>query len=307
MQEKHIIVNYHYVEDPDPERGGIMPFSVYDFERQIEFLSKHYNFATVENVLKKAVARDTEKVCAITFDDGLKSQFINAVPILKTFSVPAMFFPITVTFKEKVPGVHKRHVLSSKVAPCDLIDLFNKYLRDNRPGEVDKYYIPKNRRIDPSRKLFMSVCAANFRIGFYAVPPDLEDAFLDYCFLYFKINEKEMANKLFMLPMEIKALKESDFEIGSHTHTHRPFAILCKNEIREEVKVANSVLFELLGAAPKILSYPYGSYNTDSIEVLKKEGFAGAVTIESHELTMESSPYAAPRFDANDIKKRQTI
>lgn len=71
--------------------------------RQIEFLSEHFRLTSVPEVFTAAQNKSTERLCAITFDDGLRDQYIHAVPILRKHRATATFFIITGTFAGFVP------------------------------------------------------------------------------------------------------------------------------------------------------------------------------------------------------------
>ena len=76
-----------------------MTIDISSFERQIRFLKKHYRIISSEDI-KNIIAGNTEKYlgkncCLITFDDGYEDNFINALPILKRYACPAIFFVAT--------------------------------------------------------------------------------------------------------------------------------------------------------------------------------------------------------------------
>ena len=121
LNDKHIIVMYHYVEDPRPNRGGIFPCSVEEFERQIAFLSGQYRIASVLDAYRAAQSESSERLCAITFDDGLKDQYVYARPILEKYNAPASFFIITGTLEGSMPFTHKMHTALSRVSADELV------------------------------------------------------------------------------------------------------------------------------------------------------------------------------------------
>jgi len=86
LDDKHIVVMYHYIENPSKERSGIHPCPVAEFERQVKFLSENYNIVSLKELFKAIKSGSDEKFCTLTFDDGLKDQYQNAVPILKKYS-----------------------------------------------------------------------------------------------------------------------------------------------------------------------------------------------------------------------------
>ena len=146
-EDRHIIVNYHYVEDPRADFAGIHPCAVKEFERQIAFLSRRYTLVTVPEAAKAAAKGSDENLCALTFDDGLQDQLEHALPILKKYRAPATFFIITSTLSGEIPAAHKLHLLLSKVSAEELIDSFNDFIRARYPKHTEPLRIPKDRRI----------------------------------------------------------------------------------------------------------------------------------------------------------------
>ena len=59
------------------------------FEHQINFIKNNFNIISSDDLLE---ARIPPKAALITFDDGFRSYFKNAVPILKKYSVPSIIF-----------------------------------------------------------------------------------------------------------------------------------------------------------------------------------------------------------------------
>lgn len=139
--DKHIIINYHYIDNARYDRRGIHPCPINEFERQVIFLKKIFTVTTIENVFSAACRKLPEKMCALTFDDGLRDNYINAIPILKKHKLTATFFPITRTFEDFLPATHKIHILLSLQNADALIDIFNTFIRSSFPKIAGTYSI----------------------------------------------------------------------------------------------------------------------------------------------------------------------
>ena len=59
------------------------------FEYQIKFIKERFNIISPDDLLE---CRVPDKAALITFDDGFKSFFRNAVPILEQYKIPAIVF-----------------------------------------------------------------------------------------------------------------------------------------------------------------------------------------------------------------------
>lgn len=298
---KHIIVNYHYVEDPSPKFSGAFPCSVAEFDKQIKFLSENYKIGSVPEVFGAAKNNSQEKICAIAFDDGLKDQYQNALPILKKHNAFGIFFPITSTLECRLPVAHKVHLLLSRVPIEQMIDVFNDYLAEFYPDLKAQYFIPKDTRLT-NKRLHETPAAANFKETLIRIPEDIKARFLRWCFSKFKLNEKKISSHLFMSREEIRDLKKQGMMVGNHSHSHYAFDVINEDVMRSEIKLSNKVLGEILGEVPTIFSYPHGRNNQASNRVLKEAGFQYALTIETREIKSQDDPLLLPRYDTNDIK-----
>lgn len=99
-KRKAIILLYHRITDEvdfiTKGMGG-KHTSIVNFEKQIRFLKKNFQLVTLEGLafLLRTKDRDSATYLAITFDDGFRDVYSNALPILKEYKVPATIFLMT--------------------------------------------------------------------------------------------------------------------------------------------------------------------------------------------------------------------
>lgn len=299
--DKHIIVNYHYVEDPRADFSGIHPCSIQKFEKQIAWLSDNFAITTIQNVFKAAQEKVSEKYCALTFDDGLKGQYKNAVPVLKKYDATAIFFPITMTLEGRLPGTHKIHILLSRFSTDELIDFANTFLNEYHPQLVKKYYIPKDRRITTKRKLRDDIKTANFKETMNILPNVVEEQCLKRLFEKIRLNEKKIVQKLFMSKEEIQTLEKEGFSVGCHLHNHYALDSQEPSLIKNEIRLSKERLANIVRKSSPVISYPHGGVNKTVIKIAKEEGFIYGFTIERREVHHNDNPLTLPRYDTNDI------
>ncbi|MFA6536531.1 MAG: polysaccharide deacetylase family protein [Candidatus Paceibacterota bacterium] len=311
--ENHIIVNYHYVEDPRDDLSGVHPCTPKEFERQVKFLSENYKIVSVGEVLeatrldvsrgaKPTVAGNPSRFCAITFDDGLQNQFQYAAPILEKYGATATFFVITSTFSGTVPSAHKIHVVLSAASTEKLIDMFNEFLIRTYPDLEAQHFIPKDRRITMRRK-YDSLLDANFKETLIVVPSEVRDAFLIEAFDKFGLDESTVNQMLFMKEAEISDLASRGFFIENHTHEHGSLEQVSVEALTADLETANSILHKLLGRRPTVISYPHGRFDERIRDVIVKAGLKYGVTIEPRSVSSKDDSFLIPRYDTNDLKK----
>lgn len=298
--DRHIVVTYHHVEDPHSGRTGIHSCSCADFERQVEFLSHQYRPTSIPEVYKAARANSTERLCAVTFDDGLKNQYSNAIPTLKKYKTPATFFIITGTLVGEIPTTHKIHALLSLFSGKELVDRSNLFLA-RQYSHLRQYHIPTDVRLTKKRAIFDTTEVSNFKETMTILPEKIKDNLLNHLCDSKRNTIKNMVRGFFMGKKDVQDLYASGFWIGSHTHNHEALDVLEKQEVQKTVHLSKEYLERLIKVRPTLFCYPHGSSTKDVRDVLRREGFEYAVTVEQRAITSKTSPFLIPRYDTNDI------
>jgi peptidoglycan/xylan/chitin deacetylase (PgdA/CDA1 family) len=301
LSDRHIIVNYHYVENPSPEFSGIYPCAVKEFEKQAKFLNENYKIVSVTSVVEAARSEKNDRLCAITFDDGLKDQYQYALPILKHFGIAAVFFPITSVWEGRLPTAHKTHVLLSKLSAINMIEVFHSFLKDFYPDLQHRYVIPLDRRLT-SRRLHEDIATANMKEILITLPEDIKAQFLRFCFKKFHLDESAIADQLFMSKQEVGELKKIGMEVGNHSHSHYAFDVTSEDVIRTELQLSQGILKKVLGQEPQIFSYPHGRFSELVKKSLKEEKFQFGLTIERRGIKSDDESLLLPRYDTMDLK-----
>jgi peptidoglycan/xylan/chitin deacetylase (PgdA/CDA1 family) len=78
---------------------------------------------------------------------------------------------------------------------------------------------------------------------------------------------------------QLARLRQEGFEIGSHTHGHRPLIGLPDAEAREELARSRREIGERLGAAPRFVAYPRGFYTARDKALAREVGYEGACAV----------------------------
>lgn len=84
--------------------------------------------------------------------------------------------------------------------------------------------------------------------------------------------------------------------IYNHTTSHAPLGLLTKDQIVTEVTHANADLEAKLGLKNTIVTYPYGSYDTEAINTLKELGTQGAFSTDTGSQHCLSTIMRLPRI-----------
>lgn len=99
------------------------------FESQMRYLNEHYNVLSIHDAIKK-ISTGTIKgdEVVITFDDGYMDNYIEALPILKKYDLPASIY-ITTEFTDHIKA-HPRYKEPAVSLHCSWNDI-NKLINNN--------------------------------------------------------------------------------------------------------------------------------------------------------------------------------
>jgi peptidoglycan/xylan/chitin deacetylase (PgdA/CDA1 family) len=79
---------------------------------------------------------------------------------------------------------------------------------------------------------------------------------------------------------ELREMKAAGMEIGSHSFSHRDLGAMTPQRQAEEIGRSKEALDRNLGQDSRYFCYPNGSYNAETLRLLRANGFRLAVTIE---------------------------
>jgi peptidoglycan/xylan/chitin deacetylase (PgdA/CDA1 family) len=193
--------------------------------------------------LEATTASDSEPCVLITFDDGYRDNFETAWPILKSLSVPAVFFIATEFIEQpRLPWWdHVARVIKQTEATRIVLD-------EPEPWTID---LEQRTRTEAIATLINRVLdrRLNYDDRFRAHIESRAGVTFD---------ESALGRALFMSWDQIRTLAEAGMAIGSHTHGHRWLAWLTQADQRFELAESKRILEERLHRPVEALAYPYG-------------------------------------------------
>jgi len=243
------------------------------FNKIISFLKKKYNLLDANIFLERCLSGLIKKkdIC-LTFDDGLKSQFDLAFPILQKKNIKAFYFIYSSAFKkpsnlEIFRDFRFRSYKKIDDFYNDFFSIFEKaYFKINKNNKIYKNYL-KN----------YNFYSLNDRIFRY-----LRDKVLDSR-SYLKIIKKMMKQKdydylsysknLIMSKNNIKRLIKEGNIVGLHSHSHE-VDLVNKNYKHQLKEYTTNLKFfkKEFNISCNSASYPFGRYNKDTLKVFEKIG-----------------------------------
>lgn len=304
-----IIVNYHHIDDEDKYKRGIYPVSKKRFKNQIEYLGKFYEFISEKDLVSAINKKNKlpKKSCIITFDDGLRNQYDNAIPILKKHKIPAIFFLNTLALSDKkVCQAHKIHFILSKVKEDIFIEKIFSYIKSLKNKKYDFEKINEKKLSLENRYDNKTTSLLKYLLTFF-LDQKTSRSIVDSIFKELCENENKYIEELYLNKQMISEINNSNlFSIGLHTKSHINIANSSEDAILKEIKDNYKYLSEELNIKDiKGLSYPYGNFNKDTLKKtlkqLKKMSLVYAFTMNRDLNENLHNPLFLNRYDTNDI------
>ncbi len=302
------IVMYHYVRNIKKSKyPNLKGLEFSDFRKQIFYLKKNFNILSNNQFIEILNSRKIPKKKSIllTFDDGYRDHFEYVFPFLKKQDVSAVFYPPIMCVRNKaVLDVNKIHFILAKEENrdkiLDLIFLYVKKILNKNPQQIGIEKINLLSRYDDKKTILIK------RLLQHHLPLPYRKKIVDKIFKHIvNYSEEEFSKILYMNKNNIQELYKNNFSIGSHGYNHYWWKKINKNE--QEMEIKNSInYFKKIKVFDKNFSvcYPYGSYNLQTLNLLKKYKIKFALTTRVGSINKKNikKVYELPRFDTNDFK-----
>ena len=288
-RNKIIILMYHGFT-PDYNHDGIENYrykhiSVDQFRLQIEFLSKYYNVISLDDLI--AHYTDGKSIpkypVVITIDDGYRSNYSLAYPVLKQFKVPAAIFLTTDFVDRKEPMWPDRieYVLNNtRKETSNLVldgETFNLGTRDAR--------ITADKKL---RKHLKNMPQENRSEIIEEIESGLGE----------KLQQNSELPEIYQ-PMEwneIREMEESGLvAFGSHTCSHPILPNCNEQHIEREMVLSRQRIEQNISKSCDLFCYPNGDFNDVTTRIAKETGYACALTTLEGMNTASSDRYKLKR------------
>jgi peptidoglycan/xylan/chitin deacetylase (PgdA/CDA1 family) len=290
----HGIMFHHFNDEKLHKKSGNEQGSISkdQFYKIINFIEKK-NILDADVFFDKLREKKLKKneVC-LTFDDAIKSQYNIALPVLNDLKIKSFFFIPTAIYDHKNQST--------------LIEVF-RHFRLNYFENIDEFYLNFNKLVEKDLNAFFKKVEKNISIKkkffpFYSTADIkfrlIRDLFLtkqEYeSIMLFMMNEKkylpnEHSSILYLNKNDLNQLKSLGHSIGLHSHNHPTLLENLTSEVQKlEYEKCLSIICNILDIEKseiKSMSHPSGSYNENTLEILKdlgiEIGFKSIMNIET--------------------------
>jgi len=308
-------IMFHHFHDNEIHTKGQGSIDKDVFYKMINFIGRN-NILDADVFFEKFKNNKLmENEVCLTFDDAIRCQIDVALPVLEELKIKSFFFVYTSLFEGKPDNLE-----------------FFRYFRMNYFKSVDEFYDNFYKVLDKDLKSFFeknSIKIKEKKIKFphYSISDIkfrlVRDVFLtkvqyeNTMFSMFKekkFNHNEYSKKLFFQKNDLQTLDNLGHIVGLHSHNHPTLLEKLsydeqKNEYEKNLSLISSILDKSKNEI-KCMSHPCGSYNTDTLEILKgfgiELGFKQIMSIEPEKgmKKINNSFLEIARQDHADIFKR---
>ena len=94
LRNTAVVVAFHRIQETDGSDS--LTIDAGTFERHCRFFARHFRVVSLRNLVSRLEhGMRLDRHLAITFDDGYRDNFENALPVLEKLSLPATFFVVS--------------------------------------------------------------------------------------------------------------------------------------------------------------------------------------------------------------------
>jgi peptidoglycan/xylan/chitin deacetylase (PgdA/CDA1 family) len=282
---KFVILCYHGIGESVNPLGTAPSCEI--FEQQMLFLRENYRVVSLEVLCRELSGSATsEPGVAITFDDGYRSTFTMAFPILQKYQLPATIYLMVDPVETNQVAWYDRVFLAMALAPSGELQLdldgprrFQLNSRQERLRAALEIVavlrtLPNSRRRECSALLEKRI----------SLPQDL------------------LCSRILTWD-QIRTMQNAGITFGSHTMTHPVVSQLDSSELERELTDSKRLLEERLGRPVVDFAFPFGKASDCSAaatQALERSGYRSAVTTVPGVNTPEINPYELRRLQVGD-------
>ena len=309
---KVTVLMYHYVRDLRNSRyPEIRGLDINDFKAQLDYLEKHYTFVTIEQIINTIERQEPlpQKAALLTFNDSYSDHFNNVFPLLDERSIQGCFYPEVAAIQEqRVLLNHKIHFVlaaaSNSKKVKDFIFSILDTIRNDYQLETKEYYyekLAKASKYDSKDTIFVK------RLLQSELPEQVREEVANQLFEEFVgVDQRVFSKELYLDDKQVRCMINHGMHFGILGYHHRRYDTMAKEEQEKEIKQAAKYLLEVGSNSSTLsVSYPWGAYNKETLEIMKSINCKVGFTTNAAVADLENHPkLELPRLDTNEIPKK---
>ena len=254
---------YHRVNDDRDPFFPAMPTAT--FERQMRFVTRHYRVVSLADMLRHLESGSPETVIALTFDDGYRDNYLNALPIMQRYGVPATVFLTTGCLDSGERPWFEQLAAAVKSTAREYIDI-----------EID---LPRRcwmrtpqERLHSSQMLF----------GLLRQTGEAERRqHLDALFKALSPPGLEAATDVMLTWDQVRQMNQHGIDFGGHSVTHPLLSKVTADQLQWEVAESKRRIEAEIQKPVRYFAYPNGrveDFGPSTKDAVRAAGYEAAMT-----------------------------
>ncbi len=288
MQQR-LIVTYHYIREHSGH--GVVGVTPRQFAQHVRAIRSQYDIVGLEDF--QAWRTGDGPAALITFDDALHDQQV-AADILRTCQAPAVFFAPMRPYSDLEDRWCMQHLLHALAEKLGFVELERRLAPALAALEIDEQDMHRRYHYEAPHKRRLKYAAA------FALAPERVRELLT------AINREVglSSDDWYLSLSQLQALQRAGHVIGGHGFDHLPYSNMSADEQRRDMQRAQGLKTQLLGAAQRPLSLPFGAETSETRRIAADCGytacFGSADRVDAMDLEKvlhaDALRHAAPRF-----------
>lgn len=297
---KCLTVMYHYIRTKNYSKINVNYFDFKKFKSQLDIIQKKKIKILDEEILNEILIKKKKinhKLCWLTFDDGYKDHYKYVLPELAKRRICGFFFPSASSIsKRNLLDVNKIHIILSEKKNLNfIIESIRKYLNNDKLFENYWIEIKKIKTLDK----------INVRFIKHFFQYKTSNSFLLDNLIQKLTNStiSQLSKNYYLNFKQIKEMKNEGMIFGGHGNYHKWLGNISYNDQLNEINETKKFLLKINSNRDNlIMCYPHGSYNIDTIKILKKRGFICALKYNGG-INDFKERFELNRIDVNNLNK----
>jgi peptidoglycan/xylan/chitin deacetylase (PgdA/CDA1 family) len=240
------------------------------FKTHLDFLQKNYNIMPIEDAIQllvnDGISQKTMPICCISFDDGLRSVYTEAFPLLRAREIPfSVFVNTSVIGNKNLLFLHLLSYLLVYYGGMKISSIINQRIANIPPCPV------KEREIGNWMR-------RNFEVVYES---QLFKVILEE--LGFDLTEIANEEKVYLDWDQIEEMSCHQVGFFSHTANHTPLGAF-RNliHVKNEIETALRIITEKINKSDIFVSFPFGmesDYGNEAVKLAFSAGHKYAVEV----------------------------
>ena len=298
---------HHFHRDQDRANPGSITGD--QLRNLIEEIQKTHSIVTPGEFFQGLLdGRLSAKHVLFTFDDALRSQFEVALPVLKEYSINALFNVYSGIWSDELP----------------MLEIWSSW-RTNAFQDFGEFYQLFLTVYNSSSPQIVEKMLKEYPVGYLASFPFYSEeerkfrflrdrclSFEDYSEIMNRMmvqtghSREKISQTIWMTKEHVKVITDAGSEIGLHSFSH-PTRISSFPVVSQRAEYERNFfdLQELTGNKPRFVAHPCGDYSTDTLAILRSLGVS--VGFRSSPTRGGKTHLEIPREDHSVICDRMDI